>query len=199
VLERTVFETLVQVLVFGCAYHRIADKSCSVATLRRRRDEWIDAGVMDALRKTALGAYDPTIGLKLADVVAVDCYVSKAPCGEHKPGGPGKAKESSVRRQWMAVASYAAGFVRLRVQYHYVVAEELVYNLCLNAFDKQVAQYQELYANGLQRRIEPTHRSGQPPRSRRQRSKDPSKSSASFPDGPSIPTCGLPRGGRPSG
>ena len=37
--ERAVFEKLVQVLVFGCAYERIADASCSESTLRRRRDE----------------------------------------------------------------------------------------------------------------------------------------------------------------
>jgi hypothetical protein len=33
--ERVVFEKLVQVLVFGCAYERIADASCSESTLRR--------------------------------------------------------------------------------------------------------------------------------------------------------------------
>jgi transposase len=37
--DRVVFEKLVQVLVFGCAYERIADESCSATTLRRRRDE----------------------------------------------------------------------------------------------------------------------------------------------------------------
>jgi hypothetical protein len=30
-----VFEKLVQVLLFGCAYQRIADGSCSESTLRR--------------------------------------------------------------------------------------------------------------------------------------------------------------------
>jgi hypothetical protein len=33
--EKVVFGTLVQILVFGCAYERIADKSCSESTLRR--------------------------------------------------------------------------------------------------------------------------------------------------------------------
>jgi transposase len=33
--ERIVFEKLVQILVFGCAYERIADASCSESTLRR--------------------------------------------------------------------------------------------------------------------------------------------------------------------
>jgi len=35
IAERLVFEKLVQVLVFGSAYERIADKSCSESTLRR--------------------------------------------------------------------------------------------------------------------------------------------------------------------
>jgi transposase len=43
--DRVIFEKLVQVLVFGCAYERIADESCSATTLRRRRDEWIDSQV----------------------------------------------------------------------------------------------------------------------------------------------------------
>jgi hypothetical protein len=38
--DHVVFEKLVQVLVFGCAYERIADESCSATTLRDRRDEW---------------------------------------------------------------------------------------------------------------------------------------------------------------
>ena len=46
--DRVVFEELVQILVFGCAYWRIADEGCSAATLRRRRDEWMEAGLMDA-------------------------------------------------------------------------------------------------------------------------------------------------------
>jgi hypothetical protein len=33
--DRTVFEKLVQILVFGCAYERIADEYCSANTLRR--------------------------------------------------------------------------------------------------------------------------------------------------------------------
>ena len=34
-----VFDKLVQVLVFGCAYKRISDESCSATTLPRRRRE----------------------------------------------------------------------------------------------------------------------------------------------------------------
>lgn len=83
--DRVVFEKLVQVLVFGCAYRRIADASCSATTLRERRDEWIELGVIDALREVVLEAYDRYVGLELADV-AVDCCITKAPCGGEKAG-----------------------------------------------------------------------------------------------------------------
>jgi transposase len=83
--NRVVFEKLVEVLVFGCAYHRIADEECSATTLRDRRDEWIELGVMEALREMALAAYDRFIGLDLADV-AVDGCITKAPCGGEKAG-----------------------------------------------------------------------------------------------------------------
>jgi transposase len=85
ICDRVIFEKLVQILVFGCAYWRIADQSCSSTTLRRRRDEWIEAGVMAALRELALEAYDKIIGLQLSDV-AVDCCITKAPCGGEKAG-----------------------------------------------------------------------------------------------------------------
>ena len=90
-----------QVLVFGCAYHRIADASCSESTLRRRRDEWIELGVMERLRHICLDAYDRLIGLELSEM-AVDCCITKAPCGGEKAGrspvdrGKGGIKRSTV-------------------------------------------------------------------------------------------------------
>jgi transposase len=51
--------------VFGCAYRRIADASCSATTLRRRRDEWISAGVGEQLHLAVLVAYDRVFGLEL--------------------------------------------------------------------------------------------------------------------------------------
>ena len=83
--QRVVFNKLVQVLVFGCAYRRIADDSCSATTLRERRDEWIACGVIEKLRQIALDAYDRMIGLQLAEV-AVDGCIAKAPCGGEKAG-----------------------------------------------------------------------------------------------------------------
>ena len=83
--DRVVFEKLLQVLVFGCAYWRIADEECSETTLRRRRDEWIEGGVMERLREVALAAYDRTVGLELSDM-AVDGCITKALCGGEKAG-----------------------------------------------------------------------------------------------------------------
>lgn len=46
--------------------------------MRRRRDEWIAAGVMEALRLIALAAYDRMIGLEL-DRLSADGCITKAP------------------------------------------------------------------------------------------------------------------------
>ena len=55
--DYVVFEKLVQILVFGWAYWRIADEECSATTLRRRRNEWIEEGAMDALGELARKAH----------------------------------------------------------------------------------------------------------------------------------------------
>lgn len=83
--DRVVFDKLVQVLVFGCAYWRIADASCSATTLRRRRDEWIQADVMDTLEQVARDGYDRLIGLELSDL-SLDGCLTKAPCGGEQAG-----------------------------------------------------------------------------------------------------------------
>jgi hypothetical protein len=49
-------DKLIQILVFGCGYRRIADQACSATTLRRRRDEWITLGLAERLRLAVLGA-----------------------------------------------------------------------------------------------------------------------------------------------
>jgi transposase len=78
--DRVVFDKLIQVLVFGCGYRRIADATCSATTLRRRRDEWITAGVAERLRLAVLAAYDRLFGLEL-EHLSVDGCITKAPCG----------------------------------------------------------------------------------------------------------------------
>jgi hypothetical protein len=60
-----VFDKLIQILVFGCGYRRIADAACSATTLRRRRDEWIALGLVDQLHRLVLAAYHRLLGLDL--------------------------------------------------------------------------------------------------------------------------------------
>lgn len=83
--DRVVFDKLVQVLVLGAAYEKIADSTCSATTIRRRRDEWIDADVFTVLEQLCLDAYDKMIGLRLENL-AVDGCIVKAPCGGEAAG-----------------------------------------------------------------------------------------------------------------
>lgn len=79
------FDKLIQVLVFGIAYARIADPTCSATTIRDRRDEWIAAGLFELLEQICLEAYDRIVGLDLAEVTVDGCIV-KAPCGGQAAG-----------------------------------------------------------------------------------------------------------------
>jgi hypothetical protein len=83
--DRVVFDKLVQVLVLGASYTRIADGSCSATTLRTRRDEWIAAGTFHHLEQLCLDAYDRIVGLRLEDLTVDGCVV-KAPCGGEAAG-----------------------------------------------------------------------------------------------------------------
>jgi transposase len=83
--DRVVFDKLIQVLVLGAAYEKIADSTCSATTIRRRRDEWIDAGAFAELEQLCLLAYDKMIGLDLENLVVDGCIV-KAPCGGQAAG-----------------------------------------------------------------------------------------------------------------
>ena len=79
------FDKLIQILVFGCGYRRIADATCSATTLRRRRDEWIRAGVAEQLRLAVLAAYDRLFGLEL-EQLAVDGCITRRPAAARSPG-----------------------------------------------------------------------------------------------------------------
>ena len=99
--DRIVFDKLIEALVFGAGYERLADSTCSATTMRRRRDEWIRLGIFDRLRLAALDAYEQMIGLDLADL-AVDGCTTQAPCGGECAGrspvdrGKGGLKRSQL-------------------------------------------------------------------------------------------------------
>lgn len=103
--DRVVFDKLVEALVFGAGYERIACPGCSATTLRRRRDEWIRLGVWDRLRLACLDAYDRLIGLDLADL-AVDGCTTKAPCGGQCAGrSPVDRGKGGVKRSQLTEAA----------------------------------------------------------------------------------------------
>jgi transposase len=104
--DRLVFDKLIQILVFGCGYRRIADTTCSATTLRRRRDEWITLGLAERLRREVLGAYDRLFGLEL-EHLAVDGCITKAPCGGQVAGpSPVDRRKQGLKR---SVATEAGG------------------------------------------------------------------------------------------
>jgi transposase len=106
IADRIIFDKLIQVLVFGCGYRRIADATCSATTLRRRRDEWISAGVANQLRLAILGAYDRLFGPEL-EHLAVDGCTTKAPCGGQAAGpSPVDRRKQGLKR---SVAVEAGG------------------------------------------------------------------------------------------
>jgi transposase len=84
--DRSIFGKLIQILVFGCGYRRIADETCSATTLRRRRDEWIALGVAEQVHRLALVAYDRMHGL---EVVAIDDALRSTSI--HRAAGAGLA------------------------------------------------------------------------------------------------------------
>ena len=76
----------------------ILDFAVSDTTLRARRDEWIDAGVFEALKTEALAAFDRIIGLDLDDV-ALDGSLHKAPYGGEGTG-PNPTDRAKLGWKW---------------------------------------------------------------------------------------------------
>jgi len=83
--DRVVFEHVVDALVHGSGYERIASPGCSDRTIRRRLHEWAEAGLAATLHALVLAQYDRMIGLELTDL-AVDGCITKAPCGGEAAG-----------------------------------------------------------------------------------------------------------------
>jgi len=97
--DRICFNAILIRLVTGCAWvdaERLAGNQVSDTTIRGRRDEWIAAGVFDALGAEAIAAYDRIIKLDLSEC-AVDGSQHKAPCGGE---GTGKNPTDRARLGW---------------------------------------------------------------------------------------------------
>jgi transposase len=109
VSDRLCFWGILVRLVTGCSWvsvEAILGREVSDTTLRARRDEWIAAGVFDALRQHALHAYDRIIGLDLSEV-ALDGSIHKAPCGGE---GTGKNPTDRAKIGWKwSIATDAHG------------------------------------------------------------------------------------------
>jgi transposase len=84
--DRACFEAILFRLVTGCSWD-VAGRlgKGSETTLRRRRSEWLAAGVFDGLVDESLDGYDRIIGLDLSEV-AIDGSQHKAPFGGEGTG-----------------------------------------------------------------------------------------------------------------
>ena len=88
VADRLCFRGILIRLTTGSSWvdiEAILDHQVSDTTLRARRDEWIAAGVFEALEAEALAAFDRIIGLDLGEV-SLDGSLHKAPCGGEGTG-----------------------------------------------------------------------------------------------------------------
>jgi transposase len=107
--DRVCFRGMLIRLVTGSSWtdiEAIMDFEVSDTTLRRRRDEWIGAGVFDRLETEARAGYDRIIGLDV-DHVAIDGSIHKAPCGGE---GTGKSPVDRAKLGWKwSVAADAKG------------------------------------------------------------------------------------------
>ena len=86
IADRVCFEGILRRLVTGCSWDVAGRISgAGETTLRRRRTEWLVAGVFEELRVEATAAYDRIIGLDLSEV-AIDGSQHKAPFGGEGTG-----------------------------------------------------------------------------------------------------------------
>jgi hypothetical protein len=96
--DRVVFEHVINALVHGSGYERIATPGCSDRTIRRRLAQWAGWGLAGQLHAAALRAYDQLIGLELGNI-AVDGCMTKAPCGGERAGpSPVDRRKGGLKR-----------------------------------------------------------------------------------------------------
>lgn len=97
--DRDCFEVMLVRLVTGCSWEdaeRLCGNKVSDTTVRDRRDEWIAAGVFEAIAAEAIEAYDTVIGLDLS-AVSADGSLHKSPGGGE---GTGKNPTDRAKLGW---------------------------------------------------------------------------------------------------
>ncbi len=97
--DRACFEVMLVRMVTGCSWEdaeRLCANAVSDTTARARRDEWIEAGIFDAIAQEAIRAYDKVVGLDLSEV-AVDGSLHKSPAGGE---GTGKNPTDRAKLGW---------------------------------------------------------------------------------------------------
>jgi hypothetical protein len=96
--DRVVSGHVINALVHGSGYERIATRGCSDRTIRRRLAQWAGWGLAGGLHAAALRAYDQLIGLELGNI-AVDGCMTKAPCGGERAGpSPVDRRKGGLKR-----------------------------------------------------------------------------------------------------
>ena len=106
--DRDCFEVMVVRLATGCSWEdaeRLCGNKVSDTTVRARRDDWIAAGVFDAIAAEALGGYDRIVGLDLSDV-ALDGSLHKSPCGGEGTG-PNPTDRAKLGWKWSLLTDLA--------------------------------------------------------------------------------------------
>jgi transposase len=107
IADKVCFTGIVYRLALGCSWVDAARLvGVGQATLRRRRDEWIAAGVFDALVEEAIAGYDRIRGLDLSEV-SIDGSLHKAPCAGEATG-PNPTDRAKKGWKW-SLACDAAG------------------------------------------------------------------------------------------
>jgi len=99
--DRLCFKGILIRLVTGAAWvdiEAILDFEVSDTTLRTRRDEWIAAGVFEAIHAEAVAAFDRIIGLDMTEV-AIDGSLHKAPYGGEGTG-PNPTDRAKLGWKW---------------------------------------------------------------------------------------------------
>lgn len=103
--DRVVFEHILDALVHGSGYERVATRACSDRTIRRRLNTWAEQGLAQQLHALCVAAFDQMIGLDL-DNLSVDGCITKAVCGGDKAGpSPVDRRKGGLKRSAVTEAN----------------------------------------------------------------------------------------------